>query len=163
MLREMSTPSDERCILTSIQFKYNCEVFSIGLMFGGSTMDHIFIEAKKLGKIKIKLYLDKAPKTCQKIEAALPFDVNLTKWGDELYGDIPVEIEPESPQEECEVGEVAYWLDGPAFCILFGRTPASKGKKPRLISPGNIFGKVEGDPSIFKQFDRLKIRLFSAK
>ncbi|MEX2683020.1 MAG: cyclophilin-like family protein [Candidatus Sigynarchaeota archaeon] len=126
-------------------------------------MDYFLIENKKIGKVKIRLYKDKAPRTIEKIEKSLPLDLDLSRWGDELYGAIPVEAEPENPQEECEIGEVAYWLDGPAFCILFGRTPASRGPKPRLISPGNVFGKIEGDPSIFKEFDTFKGKLLPGK
>jgi uncharacterized protein len=126
-------------------------------------MDHLLIENKKIGKLKIRLYKDKAPRTIEKIEKALPFDITLSRWGDELYGTIPVHAEPENPQEETEIGEVAYWLDGPALCIMFGKTPASRGPKPRLISPGNVFGKIEGDPSIFKEFDTFKGKLLPGK
>ncbi len=126
-------------------------------------MDHIIIENSRIGKVKIRLYKDKTPKTIEKITKALPLDVTLTRWGDELYGTIPVEVDAENSQEECEIGEVAYWLDGPAFCILFGRTPASRGNKPRLISPGNVFGKIEGDPTLFKQFDTFKGKILPGK
>ncbi|NMC04455.1 MAG: DUF3830 family protein [Candidatus Lokiarchaeota archaeon] len=126
-------------------------------------MDYLLLENKKLGKLKIRLYKDKAPRTIEKIEKALPLDVNLSRWGDELYGTIPVDAEAENATEECDPGEVALWLDGPAFCILFGKTPASRGSKPRLISPGNVFGKIEGDPSVFKEFDSFKGKLLPGK
>ncbi len=126
-------------------------------------MDYMVIENKEVGRLKIRLYKEKTPRTIEKIENALPLEITLSRWGDELYGTIPVDAEPENPQEECEIGEVAYWLDGPAFCIMFGRTPASRGPKPRLISPGNVFGKIEGDPSIFKKFDTFKGRLLPGK
>lgn len=51
--------------------------------------------------------------------------VSLGSWGDELYGTIPVKIAPENSQEECEIGDIAYWLDGSGFCILYGKTPVS--------------------------------------
>jgi hypothetical protein len=126
-------------------------------------MDYFIIENNKIGKVKIRLYKDKAPKTIERIAKSLPLDVTLSRWGDELYGTIPVEADAENAQEECEIGEVAYWLDGPALCILFGRTPASRGSKPRLISPGNVFGKIEGDPAVFKQFDTFKGKILSGK
>jgi len=117
------------------------------------------IYSKEIGIIKAELYEKKTPKTVEKIWNALPLKVKLNRWGDELYGNIPVKIEPENPQEECEVGELAYWLDGSGFCILFGPTPASISDKPRVISPCNIFGKIIGDPSIFKKFSSLEIEL----
>ena len=38
------------------------------------------------------------------------------------------------------------------FVFFFGKTPASSGDKPVAASPVNIFAKIEGDPSVFKQF-----------
>ena len=113
-------------------------------------MQTIILRAKEIGEIKAKLATGAAPKTCAKFWEALPLEVNLSTWGDELYGTIPVDIDPENSREEFEVGDIAYWLQGSGFCILYGRTPASTSDKPRLISPGNHLAKIEGDVSIFK-------------
>ncbi|MHA1339404.1 MAG: cyclophilin-like fold protein [Promethearchaeota archaeon] len=117
------------------------------------------IYSKETGIIKAELYESKCPKTVEKIWNNLPLKVELSRWGDELYGTIPIKIDPENPKEECEVGDLAYWLDGSGFCILFGPTPVSTSNKPRLISPGNIFGHIIGDPLIFKKFTSLEIEL----
>jgi len=37
------------------------------------------------------------------------------------------------------------------MCIFFGPTPASKAGEPRAYSPVNVFGKVNGVPSVFKK------------
>jgi len=115
-------------------------------------MDYIIIENEKIGQIKAKLLTDKNPETCKIIWENLPFELNLSRWGEELYGEIPVSIEKENSQVVCEVGDIGYWPDGKGFCIFFGPTPASKDDKPKAASPVNIFAKIEGDPKIFNQF-----------
>ncbi len=115
-------------------------------------MEYIIIENEKIGQAKAKLLTDKNPKTCEAIWNALPFEVNLARWGEELYGEIPVSIGQENSQVECEVGDIGYWPSGSGFCIFFGPTPASKGDKPVAASPVNVFAKIEGDPKIFIQF-----------
>ena len=115
-------------------------------------MDYIIIENEKIGQIKAKLLTDKNPETCKAIWKNLPFELNLSRWGEELYGEIPVSIDEENSQIDCEVGDIGYWPDGKGFCIFFGPTPASKDDKPKAASPVNIFAKIEGDAKIFNQF-----------
>src|SRR5210317_556062 len=122
-------------------------------------MKTIILKAKEIGEIKAKLLTDTAPDTCAKFWEALPLEVNLSTWGDELYGTIPVAIDAENPREEFEVGDIAYWLQGSGFCILYGLTPASTSAKPRLISPGNHFARIEGDVSIFKGLKGLALTI----
>jgi len=115
-------------------------------------MKYIIIENEKIGEVKAKLLLDKNPKTCQAIWDALPFEVNLSRWGEELYGDCPVTIPAENSQTECDIGDVGYWISGQGFCIFWGPTLASSSGKPVAASPVNIFAKIEGDTkAIFNQ------------
>ncbi len=119
-------------------------------------MDYIIIENEKIGQIKAKLLVDKNPETCKSIWENLPFKLNLSRWGEELYGEIPVSIGEENSQVDCEVGDIGYWPDGKGFCIFFGPTPASKDDKPKAASPVNLFAKIEGDSNIFNQFSSFK-------
>ena len=57
---------------------------------------------------------------------------------------------PESPREVVELGDLAYWPPGKAFCIFFGPTPMSRGNEIRPASAVNVVGRVSGDPRIFK-------------
>jgi len=119
-------------------------------------MEYIIIENEKIGQVKAKLLVDKNPETCKAIWDKLPFELELSRWGEELYGGIPVAIGEENSQVDCEVGDVGYWPSGNGFCIFWGPTPASSGDKPKAASPVNIFAKIEGDARIFNQFSSFK-------
>jgi hypothetical protein len=119
-------------------------------------LEEIIIENEKIGQIRARLLIKKNPNTCQTIWDNLPLDLNLSRWGEELYGSIPVKISEENSQLECEVGDIGYWMQGSGFCIFFGKTPVSTSKKPKAASEVNIFAHLESDPSIFKQFTNFK-------
>jgi hypothetical protein len=93
-------------------------------------------------------------KTADAIWKALPIEASATTWGDEVYFDIPVYLSQENAQEIVEKGDLGYWPPGHSFCIFFGPTPASRGDEIRPASPVNVFGKIEGDPTIFKRVRR---------
>ena len=89
--------------------------------------------------------------TAHKILEALPIESSTNVWGDEIYFDIPLSLEQEpDARADVEVGDLAYWPAGPAFCIFFGPTPVSTGDQPRAYSPVNVFGRVLGDAKQFK-------------
>lgn len=89
--------------------------------------------------------------TAGKLIDALPVEGKANIWGDEIYFEVPVTAAQETDaREEVEVGTIAYWPAGRAFCIFFGPTPVSTGEKPRAYSPVNILGKIEGDLSELK-------------
>ena len=88
--------------------------------------------------------------TAEAIWQALPFDGRVNRWGDEIYFGIPVRLDPApDARTEMEVGELAYWPPGNAFCIFWGPTTASEGDAPRAASPVNPLGRLEGDPTIW--------------
>jgi hypothetical protein len=89
-------------------------------------------------------------KTAQAIWEALPFRSVGNRWGDEIYFSIPVELDEESARAVVELGDLGYWAPGTAFCIFFGPTPASRGSEIRAASPVNVFGRLEGDPKVFR-------------
>ncbi len=89
--------------------------------------------------------------TAEAIWDALPIEAQANTWGDEIYFSIPVYLEEENAQAVVEKGDLGYWPVGNAFCIFFGRTPASRGDEIRPASPVNVFGHLEGDPTVFKK------------
>jgi len=102
------------------------------------------------GPVTAKAALNDSP-TARKIWDALPIEGRGNTWGDEIYFGIPVDAKPEKDAREIvAVGELGYWPPGTAFCIFFGRTPASTDDRPRAASAVNIIGTIQGDATAFK-------------
>ena len=95
--------------------------------------------------------LDEGPAAAQ-LRAALPLDLSMSRWGDEYYGSLPVKLSATGRKRDVyEVGEVALWPPGNAFCIFFGPTPASHGEEPRMASPGIPLGRIVSGTSALKR------------
>jgi hypothetical protein len=102
------------------------------------------------GKVSAEAVLNDSP-TANKVWEALPVEGRGNTWGDEIYFPIPVEARQEKDAREIvTVGELGYWPPGGAFCIFFGRTPASIDEQPRAASAVNILGRIQGDATVFK-------------
>jgi hypothetical protein len=87
-------------------------------------------------------------KTSQEIIKKLPIVSRSNIWGNEIYFQIPVYFELENDIEILDTGSVAYWPPGNAFCIFFGKTPASTGDKPQAASPVTVIGKIIDNKSL---------------
>jgi hypothetical protein len=101
-------------------------------------------------------------KTASAIAEALPFESVAHRWGEEVYFEIPVELEIEDGREILEIGDIAYWPPGKSMCIFFGPTPSSKGFEVRAYSPVGVFGRVAGDARVFrnvKDGERIRVEI----
>ncbi len=81
-------------------------------------------------------------KTSQRLLEMLPIKSSVNRWGNEIYFSIPLKAELEDGKEILNKGDIAFWPPGSAFCIFFGKTPASDNDKPRAASPVTVLGKI---------------------
>jgi hypothetical protein len=86
--------------------------------------------------------------TARLVYDELPIRGAANRWGEEIYFEVPIDAPSAGDARDVmEIGELAYWPPGRAFCIFFGRTPASEGDEPRAASAVNPLGTIRGDAS----------------
>ncbi len=98
--------------------------------------------------------------TALKIFESLPLEREINMWGGEFYFPVPVNAELENGKKILERGEVAFWPEGNALCVFFGRTPVSSTSRPEAFSPVTPVGRVLGDlKGLAKLSDRTQVIL----
>ena len=81
----------------------------------------------------------------------LPITGQVNTWGDEIYFNVNLQMPLDDDASDIvESGDIAFWPPGSAFCIFFGRTPASLGDEVRAASAVNVLGKIDGDEREFR-------------
>lgn len=99
-----------------------------------------------VGEIEMDAVLSDSA-TADAIWDALPIARTVNTWGHEFYFDIGVQADQEPDASDVvEVGDLAYWPPGMAFCVFFGRTPASQGNEVRAASAVNVVGRIDDPP-----------------
>lgn len=97
----------------------------------------------KIGKEKIEGFLGET-KTASEIYSKLPLKSKTNLWGKEIYFSVDIHLPLEDGKDIVEIGDIAYWPEGPAVCIFFGPTPVSKGNEIKPYSKVSVIGKIDG-------------------
>lgn len=106
----------------------------------------------------------KPTRTAKAIYELLPIEADKHIWGDEFYFKIPfIKDHRETATLKVAVGDIAYWGNGQAVAIFFGRTPISTGPDPVPADRVNLVGRVMGDAAALRNaMGATKIRLEKA-
>ncbi|HOJ31539.1 MAG TPA: cyclophilin-like fold protein [bacterium] len=98
----------------------------------------------EIGTVRIEGTLNSS-NTAAKIYSTLPIKGKANLWGKEIYFSVPVHLPLEDGKEIVNIGDIAYWPEGPAVCIFFGPTPISRGDEIRPYSKVTLIGQVDGN------------------
>ncbi|MBR91540.1 MAG: hypothetical protein CL903_01910 [Dehalococcoidia bacterium] len=80
----------------------------------------------------------------EKFYNSLPLEGSCQFWGDELFFSTSINMEEEDQSlEVVNIGDIAFWPPGSAFCIFWGPTPMSQGKEIRPASKVNLLGSID--------------------
>ena len=92
--------------------------------------------------------------TARLILKSVPINSKIQMWGEEIFFNTNIQVALENDAKEVmQLGELAFWTEGSAIAIGYGKTPVSAGDEIRLIGPCNVW--ADGD---FKKsdFDNIK-------
>ncbi len=92
--------------------------------------------------------------TSRLIANSIPINSKIQIWGEEIFFNTNLQIKLEDDAKEVmKLGELAFWTEGSAIAIGYGKTPVSIDQEIRLIGPCNVW--ADGN---FKKsdFDNIK-------
>ena len=92
--------------------------------------------------------------TARLISKSVPINSKIQMWGEEIFFNTHIHVTLESDAKEVvQLGELAFWTEGSAIAIGYGKTPVSIGQEIRLIGPCNVWADCSFKKS---DFDNIK-------
>ena len=80
-------------------------------------------------------------KTATLIPKSVPINSKIQMWGEEIFFNTNLQVALENDAKEVmQLGELAFWTEGSAIAIGYGKTPVSIDQEIRLIGPCNVWG-----------------------
>ena len=87
-------------------------------------------------------------------DAPIPINSKIQIWGEEIFFNTNIKITLEDDARDVmQLGELAFWTEGSAIAIGYGKTPVSIGHEIRLIGPCNVWADCSFKKS---DFDNIK-------
>jgi len=102
----------------------------------------ITIEIAGIGQAIAELD-ERNPGIAEQLLQKLPLIGKANLWGEEVYFEIPLNLDNENTSLCASTGDISYWSPGPALCIFFGQT--------QPYSAVNHLGKVTDGLYLFKK------------
>ena len=79
--------------------------------------------------------------TAKLIAKSIPINSKIQIWGEEIFFNTHLEVKLEDDARDVmQLGELAFWTEGSAIAIGYGKTPVSIDQEIRLIGPCNVWG-----------------------
>ena len=79
--------------------------------------------------------------TARLISKSVPINSKIQMWGEEIFFNTNIQVALENDAREVmQLGELAFWTEGSAIAIGYGKTPVSIDQEIRLIGPCNVWG-----------------------
>tara|TARA_B100000035_G_scaffold13535_1_gene11149 strand:- start:116 stop:499 length:384 start_codon:yes stop_codon:yes gene_type:complete len=92
--------------------------------------------------------------TARLIAESVPIKSKIQVWGEEIFFNTNLQVKLEDDARDVmQLGELAFWTEGSAIAIGYGKTPVSVGQEIRLIGPCNVWADCRFKKS---DFDNVK-------
>ena len=92
--------------------------------------------------------------TAKLIAKSIPIKSRIQIWGEEIFFNTNLQVKLEDDARDVmQLGELAFWTEGSAIAIGYGKTPVSVGQEIRLIGLCNVWADCSFKKS---DFDNIK-------